>query len=108
MKTVFHLIERGFKYIEREGKLPSLPEVKSAMRTLIKKEKMPLPTFIQLEPTTKCNYKCIMCSRSSLSPSRLNRDMSLSEFKFIIDQIPSLKSVHLQGLGEPISNWRSS
>ena len=63
---------------------------------------MPLPLWIYLEPTTKCNFNCITCSRTSLSPSRLNKSLSFNNFKYIINEIPSLKTIHLQGLGEPL------
>jgi len=64
---------------------------------------MPLPQSAQIEVTTKCNFNCIYCSRQSLNKERLNRDMTFEQFKRIIDQIP-LRSVKLQGLGEPFLN----
>jgi len=39
-----------------------------------------------------------------MSKNRLNNNMSFEQFKGIIDQIPTLKSVHLQGYGEPLLN----
>jgi radical SAM protein with 4Fe4S-binding SPASM domain len=65
---------------------------------------MPLPEFMQIEVTTKCNFNCITCSRQSLSRTRINRDLSFFEFKKIIDENPNLKTVKLQGLGEPFLN----
>ena len=64
---------------------------------------MPLPQSAQIEVTTKCNFNCIYCPRQSLNKERLNRDMTFEHFKRIIDQIP-LRSVKLQGLGEPFLN----
>ncbi|MCM8819214.1 MAG: radical SAM protein [Candidatus Omnitrophica bacterium] len=69
---------------------------------VILNKNLPLPSSIQVEITTKCNCKCIACSRGTLNPSRLNKDMSLDEFKKIISQIHSLKWVQLSGLGEPL------
>lgn len=63
---------------------------------------MPLPSFAQIEVTTRCNFKCFTCSRESLPKSRLNRDMTIDEFILITSQIPTLKHVKLQGLGEPL------
>ena len=67
----------------------------------IRKEKMPLPYFIQLEPTTKCNFSCVMCTRKKLSKSRLNQELTLEDFRYIIKQLPTLIKVKLQGYGEP-------
>ncbi len=60
------------------------------------------PTSLQLECTTKCNLRCMMCD----SPiwDRRGMDMKFSDFKKIIDQFPFLVSVNLQGMGEPLLN----
>jgi len=65
---------------------------------------MPLPNYAQIEVTTRCNFRCGTCSRESLPKNRLNRDMTLYEFKNIHRQINTLKIVKLQGLGEPFLN----
>jgi MoaA/NifB/PqqE/SkfB family radical SAM enzyme len=62
----------------------------------------PMPSYIQLEPTTKCNCMCPTCTRKTLSSNRQNKDLSLEEFKKIISQIPTLKQIKLQGMGEPL------
>lgn len=58
------------------------------------------PTWIQLEPTTKCNLRCKFC----VSPvwDRRGMDMSFEDFKKIIDQFPYLVDILLQGVGEPL------
>lgn len=71
---------------------------------IVKKENMPLPMAIQIEPTTKCNFDCITCTRKSLARSRLDKDLSLEDFQLIVSSIPTLKIVKLQGLGEPLAN----
>ena len=48
---------------------------------------IPEPSTIQLEPTTKCNLKCVTCSRHTFETSRLNRDLTIDEFKYIIDYL---------------------
>jgi len=60
------------------------------------------PTSLQLECTTKCNLRCLMCD----SPiwDRRGMDMSFSDFKRIIDQFPCLVTLNLQGMGEPLLN----
>jgi radical SAM protein with 4Fe4S-binding SPASM domain len=69
-----------------------------------KKEKMPFPVSIQIEPTTRCNFSCDTCSRKSLSKTRLDTDMTLENFKEIISKIPSVRLVKLQGFGETMIN----
>ncbi len=71
---------------------------------IFKRERMPLPKLVQLEPTTKCNFNCITCTRKSLSKSRLNRDLTVQDFHAILGKIPTLKVIKLQGLGEPLMN----
>jgi len=96
------LLVKGLKFTLREKRLPSYSEILKAFN--IKREKMPLPVFIQLEPTTKCNLSCIMCTRHTLNPKRLNKDLTLENFKKIVKQIPTLKKIKLQGMGEPFLN----
>ena len=62
------------------------------------------PFFLQIEPTTKCNFNCINCTRDKLENDRKNMDMSFDEFRDIIENFPGVKRVQLQGLGEPLLN----
>jgi len=60
------------------------------------------PPFLEIEVTTKCNLKCVMCEHTYWhEPSR---DMTFQEFKFIIDQFPKLKWIGLTGIGESLLN----
>jgi len=95
------LIKLG-SFIQREKRLPTIQEIIRGLN--LKMEKMPLPTFIQIEPTTKCNFNCIMCTRKTLNQKRLNKDLTLEEFKEILRQIPTVRKIKLQGLGEPLMN----
>jgi len=60
-----------------------------------------LPSYLQLEVTSKCNMKCRNCTRDTLSESG---DLRLENFFHIIKQFPFLGEVKLQGLGEPLLN----
>ncbi len=62
----------------------------------------PFPSFIEVEVTTRCNLKCIICERTYWDES--NRDMSFEEFKSIIEQFPNLKWIGLTGIGESFVN----
>ncbi len=67
-----------------------------------RKTSMPLPTFVQIEVTTLCNFKCVTCSRESLPPSRLNRSVNTIVIDRLLEQLPDLEGIKLQGLGEPL------
>lgn len=59
---------------------------------------MPVPTYIQIEPTFKCNLKCSQCFRSFYRRDHLNLDPE--KFDLILEQLPGLEVIKLQGLGE--------
>lgn len=56
----------------------------------------------QIEPTSRCNLKCKMCQHSFDQMQK--EDMTLSQFMHILDQMPFLVNLTLQGLGEPLLN----
>ena len=62
----------------------------------------PLPTQIQLEPTTVCNLDCIMCPINSLQ--RDKNMMTLEEFKDLVGRFPHLDRITMHGIGEPLMN----
>src|SRR5690242_18220262 len=66
---------------------------------------MQLPEYIQVEPVGQCNLRCQMCSiqfRQDGPPYGPPAFMAFDTFTSIIDQFPTLKEIHLQGLGEPM------
>ena len=63
-----------------------------------------LPLSAQIEPTDRCNLRCIMCPRTYMTGEGGSHDLALGDFKRILDQIPTLKSIQLSGFGEPFLN----
>jgi MoaA/NifB/PqqE/SkfB family radical SAM enzyme len=66
-------------------------------------------TYAQFEPVGQCNLRCRMC------PIQFRRDgpphgppafMRFEVFTNLIDQMPQLRELHLQGLGEPMMHPR--
>jgi MoaA/NifB/PqqE/SkfB family radical SAM enzyme len=57
------------------------------------------PTNAHVEVTSRCNLKCLMCPRAV--PDEKLGNMSIAQFTKILDDIPYLQNVSLQGLGEP-------
>lgn len=60
----------------------------------------PLPRFAQIEPIGRCNLACRMCTVNE----RVDAvgELSLERFRSLLDQMPGLETLHLQGLGEPM------
>jgi radical SAM protein with 4Fe4S-binding SPASM domain len=73
-------------------------------RNSIRAEYPPLPTHIQVEITTTCNFNCVTCSRKLFPKERLNKNMTCEQLAIIAEQIPTLEWIHLQGEGEPFMN----
>jgi MoaA/NifB/PqqE/SkfB family radical SAM enzyme len=70
---------------------------------------VPLPTYIQLEPVGQCNLRCQMCPiqfRTDGPPHGPPAFMDFAMFERIIDDLPTLRELHLQGLGEPMMHPR--
>jgi MoaA/NifB/PqqE/SkfB family radical SAM enzyme len=62
---------------------------------------------LQIEPTNKCNLNCSICSHGLFGVSQ-EKDLTLSEFRSILDKFQDIESVFLQGLGEPFLNLQLS
>jgi MoaA/NifB/PqqE/SkfB family radical SAM enzyme len=62
-----------------------------------------LPAEIYIEVTNRCNSRCQTCVRTfeTLEPLR---DLTLDEFRAIVDQVPALQRAVLHGVGEPLLN----
>ena len=63
---------------------------------------MPLPRRLQIEPTTRCNLCCATCPHKNLPESRRGNSMSFDFFRQLVEQVPGLREIKLQGLGEPL------
>jgi MoaA/NifB/PqqE/SkfB family radical SAM enzyme len=62
-----------------------------------------LPRELYVEATNRCNSRCQTCIRTFQQSEPL-RDLSLVEFRGIVDQFPILDRVVLHGIGEPLLN----
>lgn len=54
--------------------------------------------FLQIEPTTRCNYTCGFCAGRHME----QRDLTLAELEALLDGVEELEHVELQGEGEPL------
>jgi radical SAM protein with 4Fe4S-binding SPASM domain len=63
----------------------------------------PLPRELQVEVTAACNLRCRMCLVRYQPPvDRVSGTMALEDFTALVDALPALERVTLQGLGEPL------
>jgi radical SAM protein with 4Fe4S-binding SPASM domain len=62
-----------------------------------------LPRHVQLEVTGACNLRCRMCLvRYAPAVSRKEGALSFEDYLAVVDALPQLERVTLQGLGEPL------
>src|SRR4051812_17417799 len=63
----------------------------------------PLPRHLQVEVTSACNLRCRMCLvRYRPAVNKAEGAMPYDEFTRLIDSLPDLERLTLQGLGEPL------
>lgn len=70
---------------------------------------MQLPRYLQVEPVGQCNLRCRMCPiqfRQDGPPYGPPAFMDFGLFTRLLDQLPELEELHLQGLGEPMMHPR--
>ena len=60
------------------------------------------PFHIYLEPTTRCNLQCRMCSQAVSERPKL--DLGFERFLTLLRHFPYLQDLQLQGAGEPLLN----
>ncbi|HYF28303.1 MAG TPA: radical SAM protein [Baekduia sp.] len=63
----------------------------------------PLPRHLQVEVTGACNLRCRMCLvRYAPAVGRAEGALSYEQFLELVDALPALQRLTLQGLGEPL------
>jgi radical SAM protein with 4Fe4S-binding SPASM domain len=96
--------ERDIKYTYHLFLFHLLWETKYGQKIVKKLDSLKLfyPVFIEVEVTTRCNLKCIICEHTYWKEPI--RDMTFEEFKLIVDQFPRLCWIGLTGIGESFLN----
>jgi len=60
---------------------------------------------VQVEPTKRCNLKCVMCPIDEIDKEKAKDDLKLEDFELILTKLPeSVTNICLSGLGEPFLN----
>jgi len=60
------------------------------------------PYLIDLEPNSRCNFRCTMCQVSEWSRGQRARDMTFQEFKVLEDLFGFVVEAKIHGMGEPL------
>ncbi len=63
----------------------------------------PLPQYVEIEVTTICPRKCIMCEHTYWKDQE-ERHLKFDEFKHIVGEFPKLRWLHLTGEGSSFTN----
>ena len=63
-----------------------------------------LPVKMDIEVTSRCNYRCQMCPVSQWPEGKRADDLGYGDFKSFLDEQYGLVEIKLQGLGEPLYN----
>ena len=62
----------------------------------------PLPTALQIEVTGSCNLSCRMCLVAYRPRLGRSARLTLASLRTLLDDVPTVREVTLQGLGEPL------
>ena len=65
-------------------------------------DRLPYPLRIEVETTTKCFLKCPKCEQTYWDEKQ--EDMTLEQFKCVLDQFPDLCAVSMSGIGHNFEN----
>ena len=65
-----------------------------------------LPTLMDIEPNSRCNFRCVMCQVSEWPNGKRAEDMTFEELQAFIESQPGLTEVKLHGMGEPLMHPR--
>ncbi len=68
-------------------------------------DQVPIPPYFEMETTTVCNKKCVICEYVYWpKDAQVRRHMTLDEFKHVADQFPKIHWVNLTGEGSAFLN----
>ncbi len=94
--------------VGRRGKFRVLPPLYYALRSriaqLLKLERVPyLPHSLDVEPIDICNFACDHCQVTHWKRKLATR-LNPERFRAILRQVPRIRQITLQGMGEPLLN----
>ncbi len=70
-----------------------------------KPDAVPVPPYFEMETTTICNKRCVICENIYWKKEdQVRRHLTFDEFKHIVDQFPKIRWVNLTGEGSAFLN----
>lgn len=100
------LVKKSARFVKRNRRLQ--PYVNLIAQRLTRNQHQPHaarvrsePNYLQIEVTGKCNFGCGFCGREQFTK---NQHMSFETFCKILDGFEDVKTLNLQGFGEPMMN----
>jgi MoaA/NifB/PqqE/SkfB family radical SAM enzyme len=66
-----------------------------------------LPVRLDVENVSRCNFRCTMCQVSDWPKGQRAADMSLDDFKRLLDEQVGVVELKIQGFGEPTMGGES-
>ena len=66
-----------------------------------------LPVRLDVENVSRCNFRCTMCQVSDWPKGQRAADMSLEDFKRLLDEQVGVVELKIQGFGEPTMGGES-
>ncbi len=62
----------------------------------------PFPSRLQVEVTSRCNMRCVMCMKQAEGCDIPDQDLSFDLFKKLAPALPGCEALVLSGIGEPL------
>ena len=84
--------------------LKQLLPARAQVRYLVFRNSAHYPHHVFIEPTTRCNLKCVHCGRTYWKDRDHKRDLSFDLYTKIVRQLKEkgVGGITLQGAGEPL------
>jgi len=101
-KVLIHLKERGIKEAYNFAYYRYFFSVHNHFIAKLINIIAPYPPHIEVEITTKCNLRCLMCEHTYWNEP--GKNMTFDQFVHIVDQFPKLKLIGITGIGESFLN----
>ncbi len=83
------------KWLLPEHQLPDADAVPTAVDARLWSRS---PTFLNIEPTTRCNFNCWYCIGRHME----QKDITVEDFGRVLDNFPTVRTIALVGEGEPL------
>lgn len=96
------VLEKGYRYAYNYLHFLTFYNTKRPWLIKLLQWLEPYPTYIEIENTTICNLKCLMCEHTYWKEKA--QSLSFEQFKAIVDQFPRLKWIGITGIGESYLN----